>query len=282
MDVKEAAAVAEVDESTSAQGKKRKQESKANKGKKVKKMHDPAMEEDLRGNKDLLEEERESHFEQEEEVDPLDVQALKENMKTKRMALQKYEADALQRGHSTTAEDRGQRWLKRQQTSQQAQVSTRSKMTKLRAEHAGKAPEELSSNFMWMNMAPRRKTMLDSQLRCPRKAKRADSESEYDQVTPTEGRVTEVRLGVHSMRMHENEVQALISDDDEDNLIDDNDEERRYQEGVWAEDELAGRQLQAYSAMGATRKMNTARSFVIHSLRLPRPQRAGRFDRFSL
>jgi len=93
--------------------------------------------------------------------------------------------------------------LKRE-ADKEAQASSRTKLTKMRAKAAGKFPEDQPIAVMWTKYSPWRKTMLTSNLKRPTKTKKAL----HDQVTPGAAREAEVRLGMQQ------ELECDASEDD--------------------------------------------------------------------
>lgn len=193
---------------------------------------------DQQGNPDLKGEEREMEFQMEAETDSPEVKEIKLKAKEKKVraaqiAQQTYSPSDLRKKHITKADQRGQR-AQRREDAKQEQESMRTKLTKARAQIAGEPPEELRTLFMWMSIAPRRRTMLSNSL------ERVWGVNQHEQnmgnrVTPTVGGETEVRLGAHE-------------DEDEDEMIM-VDPMDQYYGGIWVHD-IRSRDSNRWSRLG--------------------------------
>ena len=140
------------------------------------------------GNPNLLEDEAEGEFRMEVEQDNPEVRqrrlwAPKPKAKATQVGQQSYDASELRPQHVTNKKDRAERAKEREERKAQMQLqpSTRTRLTKTRAQLAGAPPEDLREVCAWLHMAPRRKSMLSASLRRVRERRRHGDESRHAQ-----------------------------------------------------------------------------------------------------
>ena len=151
-------------------------------------------------------------------------------------------------------------------------LSNRSMLVLTRAELAGSPPEDVQEDFAWANLAPYRKTMLNSKLARDPKKVRAKGLNTAN--SPTTRTVQNTRI---TMENPIEEGRRTDSESDEDHTDPEADEDRvtctndtlRIAE---KEDEAlanveAGRRLQDLSTMKATRQRNEKRALQYCSMR---------------
>ena len=85
----------------------------------------------------------------------------KPKAKAKQVVQQSYDASELRPQHVTHKKDRAERAKEREERKAQMQLqpSTRTRLTKARAQLAGAPPEDLREMCAWLHVAPRRKTI---------------------------------------------------------------------------------------------------------------------------
>ena len=116
--------------------------------------------------------------------------APKPKAKAKQVVQQSYDASELRPQHVTNKKDRAERTKEREErkAQMQPQPSTRTRLTKARAQLAGAPPEDLREVCAWLHMAPRRKTMLSASLRRVWRAQREkDEDRRRKQTCPRRG-----------------------------------------------------------------------------------------------
>jgi hypothetical protein len=224
---------------------------KTKKRKQAEKTHDVDIDAELK------EEERLAQME--EEIDPPDIQemkmfAKKPKTRAKQIANQTYEKGELRPARITNSDARAARMQKRQEAARLADESMRTKLTKARARLAGDPPEEMRTTLLWMNLAPRRKTMLSNELERvwkedherARHLRHGEQTEQVNVGVPERSRETQVRLGSFSMSasdtfenedwmtygsdqvetpdadVNHEESESLLSDEDEDVIIETN------------------------------------------------------------
>ena len=186
------------------------------------------------GNPNLLEDEAEGEFHMEVEQDNPEVRqrrlwAPKPKAKAKQVVQQSYDASELRAQHVTNKKDRAERAKEREERKAQMQLqpSTRTKLTKARAQLAGAPPEDLREVCAWLHVAPRRKTMLSASLR---RVWRTQREKDEDMVTKA-GMPKERRKNFNHIHAF---TDIFCRSDDEDKDVEL--QRKKYSEGVWVED----------------------------------------------
>ena len=148
-------------------------------------------------------------------------------------------------------------------------LSNRSMLVLTRAVLAGSPPEDGQEDFAWANLAPYRKTMLNSKLARDPKKVRAKGLNTAN--SPTTRTVQNTRI---TMENPIEEGRRTDSESDEDHTDPESDEDRvtctdgtlRITDEALANVE-AGRRLQDLSTMKATRQRNEKRALQYCSMR---------------